>query len=160
DNCAVVSVTNNAPSQFQPGTNTVTWTVTDSHGLTNTCTQLVIVAANPTPQITCPANITTNAPAGYCYVSGLFLGNPTVNYSGSGTVTVSNNAPAQYPVGTNWVTWTASDGCSSSICSQRVIIINHFPPLLGGVQFATPAVAGATLSWEEAFTGDMTYNVY
>jgi hypothetical protein len=52
DNCGVNSVTNDHPSSTYPvGTTTVTWTVTDIHGNTNTATQNVVVQ-NTTPVIT------------------------------------------------------------------------------------------------------------
>src|SRR5207302_627647 len=37
DNCAVASVTSNAPALFAAGTNLVTWTVRDISGNSNTC---------------------------------------------------------------------------------------------------------------------------
>ena len=49
DNCAVMSVTNNAPSVLPVGTNMVVWTAIDSSGLTSTCQQTVIVAASIQP---------------------------------------------------------------------------------------------------------------
>ena len=41
DNCAVASVTNNAPSVFLLGTNLVAWKATDASGNSNSCQQLV-----------------------------------------------------------------------------------------------------------------------
>ncbi|MDP1763203.1 MAG: HYR domain-containing protein, partial [Sediminibacterium sp.] len=50
DNCAVASVVNDHASNVYPvGTTTVTWTVTDIHGNTNTTTQLVTVTDNEQP---------------------------------------------------------------------------------------------------------------
>ena len=43
DNCGVASVTNNAPTTFPLGNTTVTWTVTDVSGNTNTAAQIVVV---------------------------------------------------------------------------------------------------------------------
>lgn len=43
DNCAVDTVTNDAPSTFSIGTTSVTWTVTDVSGNTNTCRQNVTI---------------------------------------------------------------------------------------------------------------------
>src|SRR5439155_24911936 len=51
DNCAVASVTNNAPSSFDVGTNTVMWTVTDTHGNSAACAQNVVVIDNQPPVI-------------------------------------------------------------------------------------------------------------
>src|SRR5439155_11606875 len=69
DNCGVASVTSNAPAQFAVGTNAVIWTVVDMHGNSNSCTQTIIVRDLQPPTITCPANITTNTPAGQCAIS-------------------------------------------------------------------------------------------
>lgn len=46
DNCGILSVTNDAPSTFPVGITTVTWTVTDVNGNTNTCTQDIEVIDN------------------------------------------------------------------------------------------------------------------
>src|SRR5678816_1375691 len=51
DNCGVRSTTNDAPSEFPVGNTTVTWTVTDIHGNTNTCQQTVTVTDNEQPTI-------------------------------------------------------------------------------------------------------------
>jgi hypothetical protein len=50
DNCGVQSVSNDHPSSSYPvGITTVTWTVTDIHGKTNTATQTVTVTDNEKP---------------------------------------------------------------------------------------------------------------
>src|SRR5439155_10464796 len=52
-------VTNDAPASFLVGANTVTWTVTDSHGNSMSCPQSVIVIDAEPPTFTkCPANRT------------------------------------------------------------------------------------------------------
>src|SRR5262249_9399001 len=56
----VASVTNNAPTSYPVGTNTVTWTARDNVGLTNTCNQQVIVQDTQPPIMVCPADIVTN----------------------------------------------------------------------------------------------------
>jgi gliding motility-associated-like protein len=47
DNCGLASITNNAPSVFEPGATLVTWTATDLNGNTSSCNQTVTV--NPLP---------------------------------------------------------------------------------------------------------------
>jgi hypothetical protein len=42
------------------GTTTVTWTVTDIHGHTNTATQDVVVTDNEAPSITAAADVAVN----------------------------------------------------------------------------------------------------
>ena len=109
DNCGVSTTTNNAPVQYPVGTTTVTWTVTDVNGRTNTCNQTVTVVDTQNPTITCPANV-VNVPAdaGQCYATGVALGTPTTA-DNCGVSTTTNNAPVQYPVGTTTVTWTVTD---------------------------------------------------
>jgi len=51
DNCAVGSVTNNAPPSFPIGTTTVMWTVTDTHGHSATATQNVTVVDHTGPSV-------------------------------------------------------------------------------------------------------------
>lgn len=51
DNCAVDSITNDAPSSFPVGTTTVTWTVKDSSGNSATATQLVTVVDTLKPVV-------------------------------------------------------------------------------------------------------------
>jgi hypothetical protein len=58
DNCSVATVANNAPAAYPPGTNSVTWTVTDGSGNTTTCTQRVIVRDTTPPTITAPPRVT------------------------------------------------------------------------------------------------------
>src|SRR5438874_1856447 len=65
DNCAVVTIVNNAPGDltFGTGTNLVVWTATDIHGNQNTCTRQVIVVNSLPPSISCPSNLTVNCAA-------------------------------------------------------------------------------------------------
>ena len=67
DNCGVAGITNDAPVQFPAGVTTVTWTVTDIHGNTSTCEQLVSVIDTEFPTFTAPADITIykDATCGY-----------------------------------------------------------------------------------------------
>ena len=59
DNCGVSTLTNNAPTIFPVGINTVTWTATDIYGNVGTATQTVTVLDTQDPVIVgCPSNIT------------------------------------------------------------------------------------------------------
>jgi uncharacterized delta-60 repeat protein len=80
------------------------------------------------PALTCPPDVTVITDPGRCSASGVALGTPTAS-DNSGTVTVSSNAPAQFPLGTNTVIWTATDPSgNSNTCSQQVIVLESAPP--------------------------------
>src|SRR5258706_9513262 len=64
DNCGVTTVTNNAPAVFALGTNTVTWTVTDTSGHTSR-RQNSSNAPDPTsPTFSCKTNLVLSANSG------------------------------------------------------------------------------------------------
>ncbi|GAB3822031.1 hypothetical protein GCM10028895_25510 [Pontibacter rugosus] len=89
DNCAVASITNNAPAEYATGTTTVTWTVTDAAGNTVTATQTVTVRPNITA-VTTPAII--KVPIRTMYAN--------VPLPAKVEVTYSNGEKAQ--LGVNW----------------------------------------------------------
>ncbi len=129
DNCSVASVTNSAPAVYPLGTNVVTWTVTDGSGNTATCTQRVIVRDTTAPTISCPADVTVSANAG-CTATGVVLGSPSTSDNCS-VASVTNSAPAAYPLGTNVVTWTVTDGSgNTAACTQRVIVLDTTAPTI------------------------------
>lgn len=121
DNCAVVSITNDAPSVFELGSTIVTWTVTDGSGNSATATQTVTVQDNIDPEIIAPANLEVIANAD-CSATGVVLGNPIASDNCSG-VTVQNNAPAIFPVGSTIVTWTATDASGNSSTAQQTVTV-------------------------------------
>ncbi|TCK64050.1 hypothetical protein DFQ05_2743, partial [Winogradskyella wandonensis] len=85
---------------------TVTLTVTDTLGQTDTCTTNVTVNDTTAPTITAPANVTVSANAS-CEATGVTLGTPTTA-DNCGVATVTNDAPATFPLGTTTVTWTVT----------------------------------------------------
>jgi len=113
DNCGVASTNQLAGlpsgSSFPVGVTTNTFRVTDAAGNTNTCSCTVTVLDPQPPFITCPPDIITNLPSGGEGVTNLALGTP-VSGDNCGVASVSNNAPALFPAGTNLVRWTVTDG--------------------------------------------------
>ena len=75
--------------------------------ISKTCQQTVIVTDNELPTITCPADVSVNNDPGNCYAT-VTLVNP-VTGDNCGVQTVTNDAPATFPVGTTTVTWTVND---------------------------------------------------
>ena len=105
DNCGVAAVTNDAPSAFPIGTNTVTWTVTDVHGNVADAWQSVVV--NPAPRL--PHQITSLVISADGTVTLEFAGTANVQYF----VQVSSNLVDWTTVHTNIAasdgTWTYVD---------------------------------------------------
>ncbi|MFM1769254.1 MAG: hypothetical protein RJA22_1783, partial [Verrucomicrobiota bacterium] len=95
---------------------------------------LVEIPDTVPPILACPADVTVNADAGQCSASAVALGTPSVSDNASpacGTVTVTSDAPAQFPVGTNLVTWTATDAAgNSSTCVQTVVVVDGENPVV------------------------------
>src|SRR5207249_3358828 len=130
DNCGIASLATNAPTVYFAGTTNVIWTVTDIHGNSAICTQLVTIVDTEPPAIICPANVTTNANAGQCYATGLDLGVPGTN-DNCGVANLNNDAPSQFPVGITTVHWTATDiHGNSNTCAQIVTVTDNQPPTI------------------------------
>src|SRR5207247_203042 len=119
----------NAPASYPLGTNLVTWTVTDSSGNTSSCVQRVIVVDTTAPTITCPPDLTVSANGG-CAATNVTLGSPVTSDNCS-VASVTSNAPASYPLGTNLVTWTVTDSSgNANSCVQRVIVVDTGAPVI------------------------------
>lgn len=130
DNCSVASVTNNAPAIFPLGNTTVTWTVVDGSGNLVSCTQLVTVLDTQAPTITCPANVTVSAGGGSCTATGVALGTP-VTADNCSVASVTNNAPATFPLGNTTVVWTVVDGSgNTTTCSQTITVVDTEDPII------------------------------
>ena len=130
DNCGSVTVTSNAPATFAVGTNVVTWTVVDSNGNTNTCTQNVIITDSELPVINTPVNITVNAAAGACGSNVTFSVTATDN-CGTNTVTSTPASGSLFPVGTTTVTNTVTDIHGNTNTSTfTVTVVDAEAPLI------------------------------
>ncbi|MDD3876445.1 MAG: HYR domain-containing protein, partial [Bacteroidales bacterium] len=128
DNCGIFSVTNNAPQLFQIGITIVTWTVTDNGGNIATCEQIVTVEDNEIPSIVCPADITVSTDTGVCIASNVNLGTPIV-YDNCTLLSIINDAPAEFPIGTTTVTWIVTDASgNTSSCQQTVTVEDNEIP--------------------------------
>ena len=146
DNCGVQSTTVDNLGPYPVGNTTVTWTVTDVNGNTNTCTQLVVVTDGENPTITCPAiaNITTDA--GVCTSSASIGAPATSDNCGVQSTTVDNLGP--YPVGNTTVTWTVTDvNGNTNTCTQLVVVTDGENPTISGCPvgiLVTPASSDCT----------------
>ncbi len=169
DNCSVASTSNNAPVTYPLGTTVVTWTVTDGAGNTATCTQNVTVIDNEAPQINCPADIVIPADAGVCVATGVAIGTAT----GSDNCTlasITNDAPASFPLGVTTITWTATDAAgNTATCTQTVNVIDNQSPTItcpsdvtvtadAGLCDATGVVLGSPTTADNCSVASVTNN--
>lgn len=130
DNCGILSVVNDAPLAYPVGETIVTWTITDIHGNVTTCEQLVTILDDQEPVLSCPPPVNVLADAGLCEATGVVLGSPTIN-DNCGIATVTNDAPASYPVGLTVVTWTVTDSHgNSTFCTQDVTVVDDQDPTI------------------------------
>lgn len=122
-----VAVVSDAPAGgFSLGTTTVTWTATDANGNQATATQSVTIVDTTAPVVTAPADITAEANA---VLSSLDIGQAVA--SDIFPVTIVNDAPAGFPLGTTTVTWTATDSSgNTAIAAQSVTVVDTTPPAL------------------------------
>ena len=132
DNCGSVSLVSVSPNTFDcsyVGQNTVTLTATDNKGNFATCQATVSVNDNIDPTITCPADVSVSTDAGACEATNVALGSETA--ADNCGFTVTNNAPASYPVGTTTVTWTVTDGSGNTAsCVQTVTVADNENPTI------------------------------
>jgi gliding motility-associated-like protein len=144
DNCAVASVTNNAPVAFPLGSTTVTWTVVDGSGNTATATQVVTVTDNIVPTITAPAAVTASTNNG-CYAVNVALGTP-VTADNCSVASVTNNAPSSFPLGNTTVTWTVVDGSGNRATATQVVTIQDttLPTIVAPIAINTTTNVGCT----------------
>ena len=133
---------------FNLGTTTVLWTVTDGSGNVSTCTFNVLVIDNLVPAITsCGAVGTQNVNSNigvctYTQVSNVWNATATDNctvssltYSLTGATVGTGNSlnGVIFNPGTTTVTWTAVDNSSnSSTCSFNVIVTDIQTPIISG----------------------------
>ncbi len=141
DNCPGVTVAG-VRSDAQPltaaypvGTTTITWTASDVHSHSITCTQAVTITDDENPVITCPSNITHTADAGVCTYSftptaATATDNcPGVTVTGTRSDALALNAP--YPSGTTTITWTATDAHAHIVtCMQTITVTDNEKPTI------------------------------
>jgi len=122
-----VTITNNAPAGYPLGTTTVTFTAKDGAGNSASATTTVTVVDTTKPTLTAPAAATAEATG---TLTAVTLGQATAS-DAVGPVTITNNAPAGYPLGTTTVTFTAKDGAgNTATASTTVTIVDTTAPAL------------------------------
>jgi hypothetical protein len=126
DNSGSVTFTNDAPAYFQVGSVLITWTATDRFGNSDTSTQLITVIDNEEPTIK-TTDITVSNSTGKNGAT-VNLGTPLTS-DNCGVVSVENDAPAFFPIGTTVVHWIVTDKTGyTNIAAQTVKVIDVEKP--------------------------------
>lgn len=82
--------------------------------------------------IIAPLNVTVNTDPAACSTDGVSLGTPTTS-GGIAPVSITNDAPSTFPLGTTTVTWTAADSASppnTSTSTQTVTVNDLQQPII------------------------------
>ncbi len=124
DNCdgPVTATTTDPLTYSSQGTYMITWTYTDAQGNTSTQTQNVIVDDITDPTITAPADVTVSANAVNCSATGVTLGTPT-SADNCNVASVTDDAPATFPLGTTTVTWTVTDDAGNTTTDTQIVTV-------------------------------------
>lgn len=117
-------------SVFPLGVTVVRCVSHDADGATSTCKFLVTVTRTPLPSLLCPDYVVVRADSGRGAATDVPLGFARASDS-SQLHDLANDAPAEFPIGTNLVTWTATDEEGNRMeCRQRVVVRDDQPPVM------------------------------
>ncbi|MCH9698017.1 MAG: IPTL-CTERM sorting domain-containing protein [Gammaproteobacteria bacterium] len=113
---------------FPVGITTVTWTSTDNNGNVGSAAQTVTIADTTDPIVTAPADINQEATGPTTAVN---LGTATVTDLVSAGLVATPDNPGPFPVGSNTVTWSATDGSNNTGAdTQTVTIVDTTAPVV------------------------------
>ena len=126
DNCGNWTLVRVGPAEYSVGTQYVYWTATDASGNEVTAVQAVTLPDDTPPTLSSMSMITCVLPAGECSISRdlVSLTVPTASDNCSAEVTLSNDAPLEFPVGETDVTWTARDESGNSATTVQRVRVN------------------------------------
>ena len=151
------SITNDAVFPFKLGATTVTFSVADTYGNSDSDTATVTVVDTTKPVITGPVlNALTIAavdaagsPANS--LTAEFLGSYTATDLVDTAVALTNNAPSQFPLGDTTVTLTATDDAgNTATLATTVTVTDQFGPSLTTSAVVIEATSGAGASVSES----------
>ena len=159
-NCSLSAISPTPQCTFTPainvcGSDSFTYDATDGTDASNRATVTIQVGDANAPIVSAPADMTITLPAGSTGpvpatdpAIAAWLASATANDPEEGSLTVSNNAPADFPVGTTPVTFTATDSCGNSGAATANVIIqvadNNTPVVTAPAPLAVTAPLCAT----------------
>ncbi len=108
---------------FNFGVTTMTYTVTDADGQSASCSFTVTIYDSENPSIICPPDTVISIPNCATFATGVTLAPPQIN-DNCGILNLTNDAPAQFPLGDTPVIWTVYDiNGNFSQCGQIVTVV-------------------------------------
>jgi len=126
DESGILSLTNNAPSSFPIGTNTIIWTAIDGSGNMAIASQTVKIQDSTPPKISPIDDISFEAKSPTQNLVNLNIPNISDEV---GVMSITNDAPEVFPLGETIVTWTATDIIGNvSTLSQSIVLIDSTAP--------------------------------
>ena len=126
DESGIYSLTNNAPSSFPLGINTIIWTAVDGAGNMAIASQTGTNQDSTSPKISALDDISLEAKSSSQNLVTLTI--PEI-YDEVGVMSVTNDAPEVFPLGETIVTWTATDVIGNiSNLSQSIILVDSTAP--------------------------------
>jgi trimeric autotransporter adhesin len=128
ENNVVIAGPSNSPTSpvlFQLGTHIVELSVSDPDGQIGLDTVIIRIRDTTPPVITAPAAVIASNDINVCgrALANTPLGAPVASDI-CGSVTITNNAPSLFPVGTTTVTWRATDGSGNTAIATQLVTIN------------------------------------
>ncbi len=146
-----------APATLLPlGTNTVTFTITDTNGVTDHCSALVTVVDDAPPVFVICATNQSLAAGANCLLSMPDLTSELTVTDACSAVTVTQDplAGTALTLGDHLVTFTATDAVSnSSTCTLTLSVIDNLPPVISSGPTNMTLSAGTNCA---AVTPDLT----
>lgn len=128
DNVRLDSITNNAPLIFPLGKTNVTWTAIDISGNSANSTQTVTIIDTTPPTIDEPEGILAEATS--ALENEISFVTPQAADTVS-SVTITNDAPAVFPLGESTITWTATDEAGNfASTTQKITVVDSTSPEL------------------------------
>lgn len=132
DNCALASITNDAPDLFPIGTTTVIWIATDESGNTATSIQTVTITDTEAPIVNSNPSVTLchEASGNYNIPVATATDNCNVNsvtYQITGATARNGNgldASGNFNVGSSTIIWTVTDNAGNNSTITTTVTIN------------------------------------
>ncbi|MDG7050043.1 MAG: HYR domain-containing protein, partial [Nitrososphaerota archaeon] len=159
DNVGIDTITNDAPELFPVGETIVTWTATDSSGLSTSVEQKVNIVDTTKPEIRVfDVTIEATSEDKNSVDFGTIKSNDLVE-----VVSVTNDAPENFKLGVTTVIWTATDEAGNyATATQTITVQDTTAPTItapADVTFEATSINENKVSLGEPITTDSVSNV-